>query len=454
MNISFNNRDAVSGILKIEVTKEDYAAKVEASLRDIRRKANVPGFRKGMVPAGIIDKMYKKHVLVEEVNKLVSDNLFEYIRNNGIEMLGEPLPNETEQKEIDFSTDEAFEFCFDIALAPEVSRSFSKEDILTYYQVKVDDDMIGKQIEVYQATFGSYDDGAEEVEEKDMVKGLATELENGEPKAGGLVVEDAVLMPMYIKNEEEKSIMIGAAKGATLIFNPHKAYDGAEAEISSFLKTDKAKAADLTGDFSFEINEITRYKEAELNQELYDKAFGEGVVTDEEAFREKVRASIAEQYNAQSDRKFFIDARPLFLDKAKDMVLADDIIKRWLLTKEEYATMEEIEENYPGIFEDLKFLIVKESVAKSNISVKDEEVEDVARKMVKARFAQYGMYSLSDEAVSSYANNMLKDKEMLRNTIDRLTEDKLVDWLKNTVTMDIKYVSTEEFAEILHPVEQ
>jgi trigger factor len=320
--------------------------------------------------------------------------------------------------------------------------------------VKLDDDMHRKQIVVYHATFGLYDSDVEEVEEKDMVKGLVTELENGAPKARGLVVEDAVLMPMYIKDEGEKRMLIGAVKGATLIFNPHKAYEGAEAEISSFLKIDKVKVAEMTGDFSFEINEITRYKEAELNQELYDKVFGEGIVTDEESFREKVRISIAEQYDFQSNRKFFLDARPLFLDKAKDMVLADDIIKRWLLSKEEYTTMEQVEENYPQIFEDLKFLIVKESVVKSNIQVKDEEVEDVARKMVKTQFAQYGMYSLSDEALSSYAKNMLKDKDMLRNAIDRVTEDKLVNWLKNAVTIDIKYVSTEEFAKILQPGEQ
>ena len=223
MNVSLKNNDAVSGIVKLEIVKADYADQVDKSLRSLRQKANVPGFRKGMVPMGMVKKMYGKHVLVEEINKLVSENLFKYIRENDLHILGEPMPNETEQKPLDFDKEEDFEFCFDVALAPEINIELSKNDKLPFYQVAIDEEMLNNQVNAYRSNFGSYDK-VDEVEEKDMVKGTVAELENGAPKEGGIVVEDAVLMPMYIKDEEEKAKFIGAKVNAVVVFNPNKVY--------------------------------------------------------------------------------------------------------------------------------------------------------------------------------------------------------------------------------------
>jgi trigger factor len=449
MNISFNNRDAASGILKIEVTKEDYAAEVEKGLRDFRRKADIPGFRKGMAPMGMLSKMYGKQMLAEKIDYLVSNNLSDYISKN-LNILGEPLPNETEQKEIDFETQEDFEFYFDLALAPEINIELSKADVLPCYQVVVDDDLVNNRIESYRVTFGTYDADAEAVAEKDVVKGIATELEDGVPREGGIVVEDAILMPMYLKNEEDRQKFIGAKKGDTLTFNPQRAYEGSEAEIASFLKTDKTQVLDITADFNFEIKEITHYKEAELNQELYDKIFGEGVVADEAAFNEKVKESISKQYAVQSNYKFHNDVRTLLLDKAHDMVFAEDILKRWMCQREENKTEEQVNEEYPKIAEDLKFHLIKEHIIKNNnLLVENEEVDAMARKIVKSQFAQYGMPFVDDDLVSDYAKNLLKETNTLCNVIDRVTDDKLVDWLKNNISLDVKNVSAEEFVKIL-----
>ncbi|MDR2627516.1 MAG: trigger factor, partial [Dysgonamonadaceae bacterium] len=292
MNISFNNRDEASAILKIEITKEDYTEQVEKALRDFRRDAGIPGFRKGMAPMEMVKKRYRKSILANEVQQLAKDALYDYISKNKIKILVQPMPNETEQKEIDFDIEGDFEFCFDLALSPSIEIEFSDKDTLPYYRIIVTDDLVDKQIESYRATFGTYDDSAEEIEEKDMVKGTAVELDNGLPREGGLIVKDAVLMPMYIKNEEDKRAFIAARKGDTLTFNPRRAFEGADAEIASFLQIDRKEAPDVTGDFNFTIEEITHYKEAELDQELYDQIFGEEVVTDEEAFREKVRESL------------------------------------------------------------------------------------------------------------------------------------------------------------------
>lgn len=449
MNVSLNNIDATKGIVKLEIVKADYAEKVEKSLKSFRQKANVPGFRKGMVPMGMVKKMYGKHVLVEEVNKLVSEGLYNYIRENNVNILGEPLPNETEQKEINFDTQEEFEFCFDVALAPEIHIELSKADKLPYYQANIDEEMVNKQVQAYQANFGNYDQ-VDDVEEKDLVKGRVAELENGAPIEGGIVVENAVLMPMYIKDEAEKAKFIGANKNSVVVFNPNKAYEGAEAEIASFLKVDKEAVAGITGDFSFEIQEVTRHKNAELNQELFNKVFGEGVVNSEEEFKNKIREALAEQFAPQSDYKFLIDARDLLVAKAGEMAFAEDLLKRWLLVANEKNTKEKIDEDYPKIIEDLKYHLIKENLVKSNgLKVEDADIEEFAKRVAKAQFAQYGMLSVPEDVLANYAKDILKNKQTLQNVIDRAVEEKLAAWLKEQVELDVKEISADEFNKLL-----
>lgn len=448
MNISLKNTDAVSGILTMEIVKADYADQVEKSLRNFRQKANIPGFRKGMVPMGMIKKMYGKHVLAEEVNKLVSENLFKYIRENQLNILGEPLPNETEQKEIDFDTQETFEFCFDVAFAPEINITLNKKNSLDFYQVAIDEEMVNKQIESYRANFGSYDT-AEEVGEKDLVKGTVAELENSAPKEGGIVVEDAVVMPLYMKDEAEKAKFIGAKNNSVVIFNPYKAYEGAEAEIAVFLKVDKTEVPNLTGDFRFEIKEITRHKEAEINQELFDKVLGEGTVSSEEEFRNKIKGTLAEQFEPQSNYKFLTDARELLISKAGDLQFADNLLKRWLLTTNENNTPEKIDEDYPQIMDDLKYHLIKESIVKKNdIKVEESDIEEFGKRVAKAQFAQYGMLTVPEDVLANYAKDLLKNKQTLQNVIDRAVEEKLAEWLKQQVKINVKEVTPDEFNKL------
>jgi len=448
MNVSLKNIDAVSGIVKVEIVKADYADKVEKGLRNFRQKANVPGFRKGMVPMGMVKKMYGKSVLAEEVNKLVSEGLFGFIREKELNVLGEPLPNETEQKEINFDLQEDFEFCFDVALAPEINVELSKEDTLPYYQISVNNEMVEKQIESYRANFGNYDK-VEEVEEKDMIKGMVVELENGEPKANGLVVENAVIMPLYIKGAEEKAKFMGAKNNSVVVFNPSKAYDGTEAEIAAFLKVEKDQVASYTGDFSFEIAEITRHKEAELNEELFTRVFGEGVVSTEEEFTNKIKESLAEQFAPESDFKFLSDAKDLLVAKAGELAFPEAILKRFMLAQDERKTAESIDEDFPKVIEDLKFHLIKEKLVKeNNLKVEEADITAFGKRVAKAQFAQYGMISVPEDVLDNYAKDMLKNKETLRNVIDRAVEEKLSSWLKEQVKLDVKEVSAEDFGKL------
>ena len=449
MNVSLKNTDATRGVLTLEIVKADYAEQVEKNLRGIRQKANFPGFRKGMVPMGMVKKMFGKSALAEEVNKLISENITAYIRDNHLHILGEPLPSETEQTKVDFDTQEDFEFCFDVALAPEINIELSKADKLPYYQIKIDDEMVDKQLEAYQANFGTYKE-VEEVEEKDLVKGTLAELENGTPKEGGIVVEDAVLMPMYVKEETEKAKFVGAKKHSVVVFNPHKAYEGAEAEIASFLKIDKEQVAAHTGDFSFEIKEVTRHANAELNQELFDKVFGKDVVTSEEEFKNKIREALAEQFTPQSDFKFLTDARDLLVQKAGELSFADDLLKRWLLAADEKNTKEKIDEEYPHIVEDLTYqLILEKLVVDNGLKVENADLEDFAKRVAKAQFAQYGMLSVPEDVLGNYAKDLLKNKQTFQNIFNRAMEEKMAGWLKEQIELDVKEVTLDEYNKLM-----
>ena len=449
MNVSLKNTDATRGVLTLEIVKADYAEQVEKNLRGIRQKANFPGFRKGMVPMGMVKKMFGKSALAEEVNKLISENITAYIRDNHLHILGEPLPSETEQTKVDFDTQEDFEFCFDVALAPEINIELSKADRLPYYQIKIDDEMVDKQLEAYQANFGTYKE-VEDVEEKDLVKGTLAELENGTPKEGGIVVEDAVLMPMYVKEETEKAKFVGAKKHSVVVFNPHKAYEGAEAEIASFLKIDKEQVAAHTGDFSFEIKEVTRHANAELNQDLFDKVFGKDVVTSEEEFKNKIREALAEQFTPQSDFKFLTDARDLLVQKAGELSFADDLLKRWLLAADEKNTKEKIDEEYPHIVEDLTYQLIREKLVVDNgLKVENADLEDFAKRVAKAQFAQYGMLSVPEDVLGNYAKDLLKNKQTFQNIFNRAMEEKMAGWLKEQIELDVKEVTLDEYNKLM-----
>lgn len=397
---------------------------------------------------GMVRKMYGKSVLMEEINKLVSENLFGYIRENKLNVLGEPLPSLTDQKEIDFDTQEDFEFAFDIALAPEVNVQLGKEDTLPYYQIAIDDAMVDSQVNAYKSQMGTYEK-ADEAEAKDMLKGTLVEVENGSPKEGGILVENAVLMPEYMKNDEEKNKFIGAKNNSVITFNPNKAYDGAEAEIASLLKIDKAAVAEHTGDFNFEIMEITRHKDAELNAELFEKVFGKDVVATEEEFRNKIKEALTEQTEPESNFKFMEDARDVLVAKAGDLQFPDAFLKRWMKVSDEKKTEEEIEASYPKIIEDLKYHLIKEALVKANgIQVEDADINAFAQRVAKSQFAQYGMLSVPDDVLDRYAKDMLKNQDTARNILDRVVEEKLAAFIKETVTLDEKTVSSEEFRKL------
>ncbi|MDD3194765.1 MAG: trigger factor [Paludibacter sp.] len=444
MNIVRKDHDSVNATLTISIEKADYSEKVEKTLRDYRKKANIPGFRPGMVPMGLLKKMYGKSILAEEINKMLSDELYKYIQENNVNILGEPLPNEDEQKEIDFNTQEDFEFSFDLGLAPAFEVELNKKDKVKFYQIAASDEMVNNQVKSYTGRYGKYVQ-EETVEEKDMVKGLIVELADGKVKEDGIQASDAVLTPAYMKDEASKNSFVGAKAGDQITFNPKKAFEN-EAEIASLLKLKKEDVAGLESDFLFTIESITRYHEAEVNQELFDKVYGDGVVTSEEDFIAKIKATIEEQLSQDSNYKFGIDAREALVKKYNDLVFPDAFLKRWLLATNKDLTADKVEEDYSKMIDDLKWQLIKDKIAKANeIKVENEDVQAYGRQIARSQFAQYGMTGLEDSILDNYVKDMFKNEEQLRNIIDRVAENKVVEIIKNTVKLDTKEVSIEDF---------
>lgn len=454
MNVSLTNVDSVNAIIQINIAKIDYQEKVDNALKTFRKKANVPGFRPGTVPVGMVKKMYGKSILAEEINKLVGESLYKYIQDNKLNVLGEPLPNEEKQQAIDFAAESDYDFFFDIALAPEVKLSLSKKDKIPYYNIEVNEELIEKQIDSYKANYGKYEKIEENAKETDLIRGVITELENGAPKEGGIAVDSGVVMASYIKEKDEQAKFVGVKPGDSVVFNPGKAYEGNEAEIASLLHIEKTAVDAISPEFRFDVTEITRYKEADLDQELFDKIFGKDNVKSEDEFRAKVKDAIAQQFTPDSDYKFLVDAREVLEKKVGDLQFPDAFLKRWLLASDKNRTVESVEADYPKIIDDLKFHLIKEEIVKDkDLKIEEADVKTVAVQAAKAQFAQYGMMGIPDEMVENYANDMLKNKDNARNLVDRAMEVKIIETLKSTMGLEEKTISMDEFKKFFETEE-
>ena len=446
MNVSLQNIDKVSALLTVKLEKADYQEKVDKALKSFRQKAQMPGFRKGMIPMSLIKKMYGKSVLAEEVNKLLSETVFKYIQDNKVNILGEPLPNEDKQPAIDFDTMEEFEFLFDIALAPEFKAEVNADDKVDYYDIEVSDEMVDNQIKAYTQRNGKYEK-VDAYADKDMLKGLLAELdENGNTKEGGIQVEGAVMMPAYMKNEEQKAIFANAKVNDVLVFNPHTAWDGNPAELASLLKVDKEAAVEVKSNFSFQVEEITRFVEGELNQEIFDQVFGEGTVKTEEEFRAKVKEVIAKQFVADSDYKFMLDLRKVLMEKVGKLEYPDTLLKRIMRANNPDKDEKFVEDNYDKSIEELTWHLIKEQLVKANeVKVGQQDIVNMAREATRAQFAQYGMLNIPDELVENYVKEMLKKKESVDGLVNRVVETKLTDAIKPQVTLVHKSISAADF---------
>lgn len=439
MNITLENIDKVNAVITAVVEPSDYTEKYNKALKDAKKKVNMPGFRPGMVPMGLVKKQFGISILADEVNKILQEALFGYIRDNKVNMLGEPLPTD-DNNNVELKEGESFTFKFDLAIAPEFEVSLSKDDKINYYNVEVSDEMVETQIDMYRQRGGKYDK-VESYEDNDMVKGVITELNVENPVSA----ENAVLLPKYFKNEDQKKLFEGAKTNDVVTFNPSVAYDNNEAVLTSLLKIEKGDALNHKGEFNFQITEITRFVPGPFNQELFDTVFPGGEVKTEEEFRSRVKGLIAEQFAKDSNYKFVLDVRKYVTDKVGKLEFPEDKLKKILLANAG-GDQQKVDAQYERSIDELTWHLIKEKLVEAyQIKVEDEDVKNMAKEVTRMQFAQYGMLNIPEEYLENAVKEMFKKRETIDNLIDRCIEIKLGSAIKEAVTVEESTVSAEEF---------
>ena len=452
MNISFENPDKINGLLTIVVEESDYKADVEKTLKDYRKRANVPGFRPGQVPMGMVKRQYGTAVKVDVVNKCLGEQLQKYVVDNKIKMLGQPLAKEGGEP-VDLEKPAPYTFEFEIAVAPEFEAKLSGNDKIDYYDIKVDDKLIDQQVDMFANRAGHYVKAEQyDSTQRDMLKGDLRELdENGNTLEGGVTVESAVLMPEYIKVDDQKKLFDGAKVGDIITWNPRKAYPDNDSEIASLLKVEKDKVGEHTGDFSYQVTEVQRFEKAEVNAELWEGVYGkESGIKDEAGFREAIAKGLKGQLEGDSDYKFMQDVRAHVEKKIGKLEYPEQLLKRIMLANNKDKDQEFVDKNYDQSIKELTWSMAKEQLAQAqNIKVEDADVLAAAKEMARAQFAMYGMNNVPEEYVDNFAKEQLKKRENVDRFVDRALDTKLAAALKNVVKLNHKEVDIEEFNKMM-----
>lgn len=436
----------MNGLITMQIEKADYAENVEKELKNFRRKANMPGFRPGQVPIGLIKKRFGTEVKAEAVDKLIREKLYGYIRDEKLNVLGEPLPNEEKTPKTDFELQDDFTFVFDVALAPEFDAKLTGKDKVDFYNIEVSDEMVEQQVQSYASRNGQYQK-VDQYQPRDMVKGLLAELDaDGNPKEGGVQVEGAVMLPDYMKNDEEKAKFAECKVNDVLVFNPSKAYNDNETEVASLLHMKKEEVADMKGDFSFQVEEITRYQPAPVDQNLFDHIFGEGKVCSEEEFRARIKTLLAEQFAKDSEFKFMLDLRKYLMERIGKLEYPETMLKRIMRLNNPDKDEKFVEDNFEKSLEELTWQLAKEQLTEQfEIKLTQDDVLEAAKAVTKMQFAQYGMMEVPEELLNQYAQEMLKKKDQTEGLVTRSIEQKIAAKAKETVKLNEKTVSLDEF---------
>lgn len=449
MNITSTNADAVSMRLTVSVEENDYKAKVTEDLKKIGRTHQIPGFRKGHVSLKDLERRFGKQVTSDVINQVVYEAVIKYIQDNKLNVLGQPMP--VEVKELDLKNQKDFTFEYDLALAPELNVEVDKNIEIPYYNIEVSDEMVSEQDAAFRKRFGAQVPG-EEFEKDALVKGAIMQLnEYGSIKEGddAIQVVSGILAPMYFTDKDEAAKFEGKKVGDKVVFNPRKAAGENITELSSMLNIDKERVAEVQGDFEMAISEIIVVKPAELGEEFYTNVFGKDKVSNEEEYRAAVKELIHDELAGNSDMLFRWNARKVYMEKYGDMQLPAEILKKWLASRNEGMTAEQVEEEYKRMEADLKWqLVLDQIVSKLGVRIEKEDLLEFAKGLAARQFAQYGMTNMDDETITKYAENILADKNYIGRIQEQVGEVKTFNALKEAVTLKEENVTLDQFKEV------
>lgn len=443
MNVEFQKVDDVHGIITVTVEQADYADTVKKELKNIGKTHAEPGFRAGHVPAGVLEKKYGKSVKYDVVSKMVGQELYKYIEDNHLAVLGQPIPfkeNDLDPNETDFTLK------FNVGLAPVMDIKADKEMHIPYYKIKISEEMIDEQDKQLRRRFGKQEPG-ETVDETALVKGVIRELDADGNDEGGLVIENGIVAPQYFKDRAQADLFMGKNVGDKVVFNPWATCDGNPSEMSSMLNIDKKDVENYKGDFEMEIKEIIVLKPAELGEEYYKEVFGaDSTVKDESSYRAAVKAMIENSLSGEENFRFTIDARNVIMDKVKDTKLPDDILKEYLIINNKDINESNVDEVYESSKGSLLWDLAKDTLmTQMGIEINEEDVKQTAKMMARQQFAQYGMANPPEEAIDRFADDILKDKKAIDRIRQNTVDMKFFTGLREAVTVDEKEVTPEEF---------
>ncbi|MGB5981393.1 MAG: trigger factor [Nonlabens sp.] len=436
MNIKRTDVDALNAVLTLEITQEDYKEKVDNILKDYRKTANIPGFRKGHVPAGLVNKKYRIPVLVDEINKMIQERLNSYIKEENLELLGNPLPKA--QEDIDWANAKDFTFEFELGLAPEFEVDLKGEKI-TSYEIKVDDKTVEDQIDRIREQYGKLVN-KNEVEEGDEVTGI---FRNDDEE----INTDATFKTDRIKGKTNMKKFIGSKPGDVLKLKTKNLFEN-DQDLVSLLKLDQEKVDErIDVPLEFEITEINTREKAELNQEFFDKLFGEDVIKSEEELKERLREDASKQFVQQTDQKLLTDVTESLIENTK-FDLPSDFLKRWIANNgEKEMTAEEAEEEYNRSEKGLRYQLIESNIVKNNdeLQLKFEDLQEYSRTMIRQQMAQYGHMDATDEEVDQVVARIMSNEEEVKRMSEQLQNEKMLKFFKENASLKKKEVTYEKF---------
>lgn len=446
MDIQQEKVDELNAVLKIKLSPEDYKPQVDQALKQYKKQINMPGFRPGKVPMSVVKKQYGKSVLAEEINKVLSESIQKHIQEKELNILGNPLPKETDQVEGDWDDPKEFKFEYEMAFAPEFEINLSAKDKFKYHKIKIDKKLVDQQASDLAKRYGKMSE-PDESGDKDMLMGQFVELDKkGETKEGG-IMKDATISIEFVEDKATKKKLTGLKVGDEVVVDPHKVSKGHD-DLAKMLEISHEQVHDIDTDFRFKVNEIKRLEPAELNQELFDKIYGEGEVKSEEEFREKVSKDLEKTFAADQERLLKRDITKKLIDKV-DPTLPDEFLKRWIkVANEKPLSEEQIEEDYPNYSRSLKWQLIENKLIKENdLKVEPEEAVNHVKQMMADQYAQYGL-PVDEEQLNTVAQQALSNQEESQRIFENLYEEKVIDFIKDKVKIEEKEVSMDKFIEM------
>ncbi len=445
MNITQNNVDDLNATLTIKIENEDYKENYENSLKKAKKQVQLPGFRPGKVPTSVVKKKYGPSILAEELDKLINEALYKHISENNLNVLGNPLPVQSDT-EFDWVNPSDFEFTYELGLAPEFELKLPGREKYVYHKVKIDDDLINKQVDDFARRYGKLS-STDVSEEKDMLMAAFTELdENDKPVEGGFHHSSTVAIE-FVEDKKIKKKLTGLKVEDTLIVDP-KAISRGEADMAAMLEISKEKAAEYNCNVELKVTDVKRLEPAAIDQALFDKIYGEGIVTSEDEFRGKISDELSNMFLRDSDRVFKRDLADKLMKKL-DLSLPNDFLKRWILSSNKEATEEQVENEFDGYSDSLKWQLIENRIIKDNeIKVENDEVMEYTKGLLATQYGQYGMPTPSDEELTNYAQNVLSNQEEGKKIYDSIYDQKVLTFLKETVKINEKEVSYDDFVKV------